>query len=359
MKRSILAGALRAALQMLGLMLLLGAIVILAESTPAQTQSFNIVKVADGVYAGIGQNGVYGNGAFIVTRDYVVVVDTQARPSWAKDMIAEIHKVTDKPVRYVINTHWHGDHTLGNQAYVEAFGPTVEFVGQNYMREDLIARGIPQLQAQAQSLPAAVAQMQKQLADGKDAQGNALTPQARTALQSQLALQQAYLPELPTVHVVPSTITYENEMTIQAPDREIRLLHYSYAHTRGDTIVYLPKERVIITGDLLTNGIPNTRTSYPVEWITTLEAMDKLDWTVAIPGHGDVQQGKTQLEALLSYWKDVVAGVRDAIAKKMTLDQAKRSIDLSRYKANFLNFDQWNPLAIERAYTELTGGAMQ
>jgi glyoxylase-like metal-dependent hydrolase (beta-lactamase superfamily II) len=340
------------------MLLLLMAGTALAASTPAQ--SFNIVKVADGVYAAIGQNGVFGNGAFIVTQDYVVVVDTQLRPSWARDMIAEIRKVTDKPVRYVINTHWHSDHTLGNQAYVAAYGPSVDFIGQNNTREDLIARGIPNLQVQTtQAVPDNITRLQKQLADGKDAQGASLTSDARARVEAALILQKAYLAELPQIHIVPSTITYENEMSIQAPGKEIRLYHFSYAHTRGDTVVYLPKEKVIITGDLLTNGIPNTRNSYPVEWITTLDGMDKLDWTAAIPGHGDVQQGKTQLETLLSYWKDEVAAVRAAVAGGLTLDQMKQSIDLTRYRAGLLNFDASNPLAIERTWTEVTGKSME
>src|SRR5216684_5274925 len=83
----------------------------------AQAQSFDIVKVADGVYAAIGKQGVYSNGAFIINKDDVLVVDTHLRPSWARDLIAEIKKVTDKPVRYVVDTHWHPDHVQGNQSY--------------------------------------------------------------------------------------------------------------------------------------------------------------------------------------------------------------------------------------------------
>ncbi len=85
-------------------------------------QSFDVVKVADGVYAGIGKPGVYSNGAFIVNQDDVIVVDTHLRPSWARDLVAEIHKVTHNPVRYVVNTHWHPDHVQGNQVYVSVFG---------------------------------------------------------------------------------------------------------------------------------------------------------------------------------------------------------------------------------------------
>jgi glyoxylase-like metal-dependent hydrolase (beta-lactamase superfamily II) len=325
------------------------------------SQSFDVVPVAPRVYGAIGKNGVFGNGAFIVGSDSVVVVDTQARPSWARDLITEIRKVTDKPVRYVINTHWHGDHTLGNQAYITAFGPDVAFVAQTNTHEDLIARGTPQLETQrTKTLPDSIAALEKQLADGKDAKGVAFTDATRQQAQTQLTNQKAQFAELMITRITPPTLTYDTNMVIHLGDREIDLLHWGNAHTRGDTVVYLPKERVVITGDLLTNGIPVMRTAYPVEWIATLDAIDKLAWDSAIPGHGNVQQGKTQLETLLAYMKDVVASVRDSVSKGQTLEQAEKSIDLSKYKSAFPNFDQGgNTAAIERTWTEVTGKPME
>ncbi len=221
------------------------------------------------------------------------MVDTQLRPSWARDLIAEIRKVTDKPVRYVINTHWHGDHTLGNQAYAAAFGPNVTFVAQTNTREDLIARGAPQIELQrTKTLPDSIAALEKQLADGKDAKGVAFTDATRQQTQTQLTNQKAQFAELMITRITPSTLTYDTSMVIHQGDREIHLLHWGNAHTRGDTVIYLPKERVVITGDLLTNGIPNVRSGYPVEWIATLDAIDKLAWDNAIPGHGNVQPGQ-------------------------------------------------------------------
>lgn len=330
---------------------------------PVQTssQSFDIVPVAPGVYAAIGKNGVFGNGAFIVGPENVVVVDTQYRPSWARDLIAEIRKITDKPVRYVINTHWHGDHTYGNMAYAEAFGSNVTFVAQINTREDMIAKGLPQLDTlRTKSVPDSIAAIERQLADGKDAKGVTLTDATRQQMQTQLAAQRVQLAELMVTTVTPSTLTYDTSMVIHQGDREIHLLHWGNAHTRGDTVVYLPKERVVITGDLLTNGIPNVRSGYPVEWIATLDAIDKLSWDKAIPGHGNVQPGKAQLESLIAYFKDAVAAVKDCVAKGMTLEQAEKSIDLSKDKSAFPNFDTGgNTSMIERTWTEITGGVMQ
>lgn len=333
-----------------------------AGQAPQQqaSQSFDIVQVANGVYAAIGKNGVFGNGAFIVGQEGVLVVDTQARPSWAHDLIKEIAKVTDKPVRYVVNTHWHGDHTLGNQAYLAEFGGSVEFISQMNTREDLVNKGMPSLETQrTKTIPDNIAALKKQLADGKDAQGAPLTDATRKQMETQLATQVSNLEEMKGAHIIPSTITYDTTMVLHLADRDILLLHWGNAHTRGDTVVYMPKERVVITGDLLTNGIPVMRNAYPVEWIGTLDAIDKLDWTTAIPGHGNVQQGKTQLESLLAYMRDMVAAVREAAAKGATMEQVEKSVDLTKYKSAFANFDAGSKAAIDRTWNELTGKPME
>jgi cyclase len=325
-----------------------------APVTP-DSQSFKIVEVADGVYAGIGLNGVFGNSAFIVNRDSVLVVDTQERPSWARDLIADIRAVTPKPVHYVVNTHYHRDHSQGNQAYVEAFGPDIEIIAQNTVREDMRTKDADLLKySVATEIPNEIAQIQKTLGDGKDAQGNPLTAGDRAAANHKIALLQAYLAEIPQIHLTLPTLTYETSLVLHTPDRDICLYHFGLGHTRGDTVVYLPKEKIVITGDLLTYNFPNMKDSYPVELVSVLDSIDKLDWDHAIPGHGEVEDNHEQIQLLHAYMRDLVAAVRAAVAKGMTLDQAKQSIDLSRY-SSIPGFAAGNPLAIERAYNEITG----
>ncbi len=325
-----------------------------------KSESFDIVPVANGVYAAIGKNGVFGNGAFIVGQEGVLVVDTQARPSWARELIKEIAKVTDKPVRYVVNTHWHGDHTLGNQAYLAEFGAGVEFIAQTNTRDDLINKGVPSLETQlTKTVPDNIVAMKKILAEGRDAQGAPLTDANRAQTETQLKSQESNLEELKSAHIIPSTITYDTTLVLHLGDRDIQLLHWGNAHTRGDSVVFLPKERVVITGDLLTNGIPVMRNAYPVEWIATLDAINKLDWASAIPGHGNVQPGKAQLEKLLSYMREMVAAVRDAAAKGATMEQAEKSIDLTKYKPDFPNFDAGSKAAIDRTWNQVTGKPME
>src|SRR5713101_2453222 len=198
----------------------------------ARAQSFDIIKVADGVYAAIGKNGVYSNGAFIVNRDDVVVVDTHLRPSWARDLIAEIRKVTDKPVRYVVNTHWHPDHVQGNQTYVSAFGPTVEYLAQHNTREDMIKQGIPSVQQQlAKDVPEQIQGLEKALADGKDLDGTPLKPERRALLEQTLTSSRTYLEELKQIQVTLPTMTFERSLVLHKPGRSIHILYFGKGHT--------------------------------------------------------------------------------------------------------------------------------
>jgi len=328
---------------------------------PCGAQSFDIIQVADGVYAAIGKPGVASNGAFIVNSEDVLVVDTHMRPSWARELVAEIRKITDKPVRYVVNTHWHPDHTQGNQAYLNAFGAGVEYLAQHNTREDIIHKAIPSIQQQlTQGVPASIEGFEKALAEGRDAQGNPLTEQTRPQLERQLASLKSYLEELKQIQITLPTLTFERSLilhkrTAAGAERPIHVYFFGKGHTRGDVVVYLPKEKVVVTGDLLTNGIPFMRDAYPSQWIGTLESTQKLDWERAIPGHGGVQQGKGQIEKLIAYMKEMVAGVKDAIAKGTSLEDAKKSLDLRKHAASFPNFQQASPSAIERNWAELTG----
>jgi glyoxylase-like metal-dependent hydrolase (beta-lactamase superfamily II) len=298
---------------------------------------------------------VGANAAFIVDRDEVLVVDTHYTPSAARQLIAEIKKVTPLPVRYVLNTHWHPDHVQGNQAYVGSFGPNVEYISQHLTRQDIIGKALPSIQDQLKSLPKTIADAEVRLAAGKDERGQPLTDAQRQQLTQGIADLKSYLEELQTIRPTLPTITFERSMILHRPSRDIYVLYYGKGHTRGDVVVYLPKEKVVVTGDLLTNGIPFMRDAYPVEWVETLRSVERLDFETAIPGHGSVQQGKKQLSRLISFLADVVAAVKDGVVKGQTLDDLKKGIDLTQYQSDFPNFKSGAPAMIERTYLEVTG----
>jgi cyclase len=322
----------------------------------ADSANFQTLPVAKDVYAVIAKPGLLANwgrcnATFIVNQTDVVVIDTQLRPSWASEVIGEIRKVTDKPVRYVINTHWHRDHVQGNQAYLEAFGPGVTIIQQEFAREDQIKNQPLELHVRA---PAELFRTEQFLATNKDEKGNPLDAAGRSRLTDLLAAQKEYMAEVPGIRVTPGTLTFSNKLVLYEGDREIRLYYFGRAHTRGDTVIYLPGEKVVITGDISQTGVPDTLHSYPVEWLSTLESLKALDWTVNIPGHGKVQDGKEAVDGFLNYLNDLVSGVKTAVAKQLTEDQTVEFVDLRKYAAR-PDFSERSETAVRRAYEELTG----
>jgi cyclase len=326
---------------------------LLASAAPAAPQSadFEVTQVANGVYAVIGKPGVASNGAFIVNQDDVVVVDTHLRPSWARETIAEIKKVTDKPVRYVINTHWHRDHVQGNQAYIAAFGPGVTIIQQDFTREDQIKYQPVEIATRA---PAEIARLEKLLSGGIDEKGAPLTAAARGQLQHSLDLQKAYAQEIPQIQLIPANLTFDHSLVLHEQGRDICLYYYGYAHTRGDAIVYLPAEKIVLTGDMLESGVPIMRTAYPVEWLGALESIGKLDWNIVIPGHGGIQHNRDALNGFATYLRDLVAETKKAAAKGLTADEAVKSVDLGKY-SKMPDYDDRNEDAIRRTFAEVTG----
>jgi len=328
----------------------------------APVQLWELTPVADGVYAAIGKNGAFGNCAVVVNRDDVLVVDGSMRPSWARDLVLQIQRMTDKPVRYVVNTHWHPDHTQGNQAYLEAYGPSVEFIAQHLTDEDITGKELPYIQQTIADLPGQIAKMEKSLADGKDAEGKPLAETARAGLEKQIADQKAYLAELQRVRIPPRTLTFEHSLRLHKPGgRTIEILNFGRGHTRGDAVIYLPAEKVVVTGDLFTSGIPFYRDSYPSHWVGVLEAIDKLDWTAAIPGHGDPQQGKAQMERLIAFMHDLLAQVKAAVAQGKSLEETKKAVNVAGRAGDFAvyktpeAFQRAVSVAVERCWMEASG----
>jgi glyoxylase-like metal-dependent hydrolase (beta-lactamase superfamily II) len=331
-------------------LVLLGLLACAAPALP-QSPDFDVTQVANGVYAVIARPGIASNGAFIVNQDDVVVVDTHLRPSWARETIAEIKKVTDKPVRYVINTHWHRDHVQGNQAYIAAFGSGVTIIQQDFARQDQIKNQPIEITTRA---PEEITRLQKLLSSGMDDKGAPLTAAARAQLQRGLDLQNAYVGEIPQIQLVPGNLTFDRTLVLHEQGRDICLYYYGYAHSRGDAIVYLPAEKIVLTGDVLESGVPLMRSAYPVEWLGVLESIEKLDWNIVIPGHGGIQRNRETIDGFAAYLGDLVAGVKRAAATGMSADEAVKSVDLSKYSKMPSYYDR-NADAIRRTFAEVTG----
>jgi cyclase len=299
------------------------AVVLLCAATavPAGAQQlFDLQKVADGVYAALAKprSPINCNAAVIVLDDAVLVVDTHSRPSSARALIAQIRTITDKPVRYAVNTHFHWDHVQGNHAYPVAFPQQVTIIASEATRENLRTLGAARLKDQLASTPGQIAGLEAQLAKATDAA-------AQARLKDEIAQQKDYLEEIKSLELTLPDVTFDKSLIIYRGDRRVVLLFLGRGHTSGDVVAWLPKERVVATGDLLHGWMPYMADGYPSEWVATLDALDKLDFDTIIGGHGTVKP-RAHLTFFRNYLADLIAAVRTARGRGETLDQAKVSV---------------------------------
>ncbi|HMK29460.1 MAG TPA: MBL fold metallo-hydrolase [Terriglobales bacterium] len=284
-------------------------------------------KVAEGVHlfttTRYGDVGFGGNAVAILTDEGVVMFDTSGTPASGRAILAELRKLTDKPVLYVVNSHWHWDHWGGNQVFKAAF-PNVQFLSHEKNRDQMmnvaVAWNKPGLE---RDLPNYLAEQERQLA----AEEASHAPEATLAEKRELlAADEDFLQQKRSVVYTFPNAVFAESVTLFLGGREIRVLH-ARAITPGDTYIYLPKERILITGDILVSPIPfAVGGSYPQEWIATLQHLDGLAVDTIIPGHGEVERDKTYLRLNLKLFQHVLSDVKQARAKGSTLQQTQAAL---------------------------------
>jgi cyclase len=323
-----------------------GASLAFHAQAPASQAAYKFQQIAPGVYSALGTGGmnVGANSAVIVNRDDVVVVDSHISPASARAMINELKAISDKPVRFLVNTHFHYDHTNGNQV----FGPAVDIIGHEFTRAkltgaDYMRTGL--LGDLETGLP-------KQLEDLKARAAAEQDAAAKARLDQQLRVQTAFADELKELKPTPPNVTIDDRMTIVRGEREMRLLYLGRGHTGGDLVVYLPKERVLCSGDLLVNGIANLADGYVDEWPATLEKLKALDFDDVIPGHGEPFKGKERIGYFQAYLKDLWAQASKLHDERVSAADAAKRIDLTAHKGHFaaITGPGVNPLAVSRIY---------
>jgi glyoxylase-like metal-dependent hydrolase (beta-lactamase superfamily II) len=223
-------------------------------------------------------------------------------------------------------------------------------------RRDIISIEIPFLKDQKQLLPKQIADFKSRLEIGK-VEGRPMTDVQRRQLEGQIAQAEALFKEIENLEITLPTLTLDRSMSLHAGDRQVQILYFGRGHTEGDVVVFLPKEKVLITGDLVTSSIPLMRDAFPLEWSATLAGIEKLDYAQTIPGHGDVQQGKERLQLLRAFLDDLIPAVKRAVEAGKTLDETKAMVKAELAPRHEKNFPGWNAsseAAITRAYNHLS-----
>src|SRR5258706_583644 len=305
--------------------------------------------VADFVYAAIAKPAykVNCNAVIILLDDGVLVVDTHSKPSAARALIEQIKKLTPKPVKYIVNTHFHWDHYQGNEAYPSSWPAGVEIISSEATRANIQQLGIPRIKNEIVTMPQEIANLKNDLEKTSAAE-------QKDAIQANLRQAEAYFAELQSMQVTLPTMTFDHSLILHRGSRTVEILWLGRAHTHGDVFVFLPNEKFIATGDALHGWTPFMGDSYPYDWIQTLDAAEKLDFDSVLGGHGDVMHGKQKFDLWKQYFQDLMDRTAAVYAEGASLEEAKKSVAdflTKKYAAQFdPNFPKSVTANITKAY---------
>ena len=306
--------------------------------SPDGSPSHRFEELADGVYFAIG------------TGSMTVMSNSSVTPAAARGLVQGIETLTDKPIKYVFNTHYHFDHAHGNQI----FGDDVEIIGHDFVRTMLSSDVLTQRTNRSftEGIPGQIEQLKSRLARTTDASD-------RADLETQLRIQEAHWEALQETQPTPPNVTYSDTMTLVKGGREMQLHHPGPGHTGGDTLVFLPEERIVFTGDFFVgspgnNGLPYMGDGFVEEWPASLDRLKALDFDTIVPGHGLPFREREQIDHLQAYLRDLDQQVTALHGQGVSAQEAAAQVDLSSHAEHYgARVENVDSRAVLRMYERL------
>jgi cyclase len=325
-----------------------------SDSPPAGTlrsgPAFEFVRITDDIYhvRGTGTMAIGSNSVAIINESDVLLVDSHITPAAAWVLREELRSLTDKPVRYVVNTHFHFDHAHGNQIY----GPDVEIIGHEFTRRIL---SNPEAVFEGRTYVGFTSNVPLLVEELRNQVEAAETSEERSRLEEQLQVQESYLEALATVDPTPPTLTLDTRMTLVRGGREIQLIFLGRGHTGGDLVVYLPEEGIVCTGDLLVDGLAYMGDAYLDEWPDALERLKELEFNTVLPGHGDAFSDRERIDNFQLYLRDFWDKLVALRAEGLSAEAAAERIDMTNHRENYPNLQSpgIDPRVMLRGYERM------
>ncbi len=276
-------------------------------------------ELAEGVYGYTAEGDP--NAGVVIGEDGVVVIEALATPHQAKRLLSHVRRVTNKPIKYLVLSHYHAVRVLGASAYKAR-----EIIASRGTFDLIKERGAQDFKSEAQRFPRL---FQK-------------------------------------IETVPGltypTMVFEGALTLWLGKRELRVMHLGRGHTKGDTVVWLPKEKVLFSGDLVEAGAtPYCGDAYLAEWPATLEAVRALGPRKLVPGRGPALQSAKAADHAIQGTQDFVRALLSTVRRRVEAHQPLKAAFDATYAELGPKYGKWTifehciPFNVSRAFDEASG----
>lgn len=285
-----------------------------------------------------------GNVTVIEQQKGLVVVDAGGSPPSGEAVVGEIRKISPKPVRYLIYTHYHGDHNLGAGA-LRAAWPHLVIISTAATRADMTGAPMAYVATYAKSY--------SDMADtAAQAARDARLPEAVRAGWARTAKAgPGMVAGYSGMKVYPADVTFTDRLSLPDEAAPVEVMFLGRGNTDGDAVVWAPKQRLLASGDLVVAPIPYAAQTYPGEWIATLRKLEALDYAFLVPGHGAVQTDHAYVDKVIAALQTVRDQVGPLARADVPLAEVRKRVDLAAMKASFAGEDPWLGFLIDAVFT--------
>ena len=332
-----------------GLALVLAAIFLLPAMPAASQDSaaaspyapFTARQIAPGIHLLATPPEFLGpaisNVTIVEQFDGMVVIDSGGSVAHGRAIVAFLRSITTKPVKALVFTHWHNDHPLG-ASEIRAAWPQARIIATAATRAGLTgpAAASVSLIWDDRHETNLLNQMSGTLYQISQLRGNPANTEAQRARYDRMAreMREFSAGYRGTILVLPNRIL-DRELLIDDAERPVRLMHPGRANTDGDVIAWLPRQRIVVTGDIVVAPTPFGFFSFPESWIGVLQQLKALDFATLIPGHGEPQSDAAYLDRLIATITDIRSQVGPLARQGLSLDETRQRVNFTP------SLDQW------------------
>ena len=303
------------------------------------------LKVAPGVWAFVEprfQVQPIGNVTVIEQVDGLVLVDSGGSPGSARRIVAEIRRLSAKPVKAVVITHWHGDHPQGLSEILKAW-PNARTIATRPTQAHLRDRKTMNTPAILDSATdeAFYKRGQGFIAFSQRMADQATTPEEKEGWSGAARLFTQYADDMRGAVTISTAEAFDERLSLPDARRPVEIRFLGRANTDGDAVVWLPKQKVLIAGDIVVAPFPFGFGSYPADWLRTIDRLGAYDFEVLVPGHGGPQRDGAYLDRLAAAIAEVRAKVEPLAKEGRSLDDVRKQLDFSDQARGFVGDDPW------------------